>query len=268
MSAHGRDWLAGAGLALVAAGCTNGGISLDLRLRPDPNVNTEAQVIAAVESVVVVLDSPDGLYAPGEERVEGDVQIENADGDPALELVTSVPLTDHLPWIRVEQGSLDPDVVLDVRLLGLPSPGGDPIAVGTVSGVGFADGEVGVPFDLLPALLPPRVVDVIPDDGDTIPGCNLDRIVIVLNKPVLPGTALAEGAILFDPGGAPRSIRVDVSSRFIDVVPPAWSFTSEARYTLTVASSITDVAGEPLDQVPSLEGAQAYEHEFTLVCVP
>jgi hypothetical protein len=171
--------------------------------------------------------------------------------------------------VRVEQGSLEPDVVLDARALGLPSPGGEPVAFGMVSGLMLGDGAADVPFDLLPALLPPRVLEVVPGDGDVLDAaCTIDGILIVLNKPVDPRTALAPGAITFDPGGAPRSLRVDDTARFIDVVPPSWDFTAEARYTLSISSAVTDLDGVPLDQVPSLDDPQPYEHQFVLPCGP
>ena len=261
----------GASILAVCAGCAAGEeIFVDLRLVPDPEVSTREQIVELVESVVVVLDSPEGLYAPGEDRIVGGMQIENADGDPALELVATFPVRDHLPWIRIERGSLDAGVTLDVRVLGLPTPGGAPIAFGMVTDLRFDGSEVQVPFDLLPAVLPPRVVEVVPGDGDSLDAsCAVDQILIVLSKPLDPRTALAPGAIAFDPGGAPRSLRVDDTARFIDVVPPAtWAFATEARYTLTVSTAITDLVGRPLDQLPAVDGAQDYVHEFVLRCQP
>lgn len=256
------------GWSLCASCAADDGLFIDLRLVADPDVSTREQILELVDSVVVVLDSPDGLYAPGDDRIVGGMQIENADADPALELVTTLPVRGHLPWIRIERGSLDPGVTLSVRVLGLPTPGGEPIAFGMVTGLHFDGGEVEVPFDLLPAVLPPRVVEVVPGDGDSLDAsCAVDQILIVLNKPVDPRTALASGAIAFEPGGAPLSLRVDDTARFIDVVPPStWSFTTEARYTLTVSSAITDLEGRALDQLPGVDGAQDYAHEFVLAC--
>jgi hypothetical protein len=255
-------------IAALCASCADDGLYVDLRLVPDPDVSTREQVVALVETVVVVVDSPAGLYAPGDDRVVDGMQIENADADPALELVAIFPVVDHLPWIRIERGSLEPDVALEVRVLGLPTPSGEPIAYGAVSEVRFDSGEVDVPFDLLPAVLPPRVVEVVPGDGDALDAsCVVDQVVVILSKPVDPRTVLAPGAIAFEPGGAPRSIRVDDTARFIDVVPPStWAFTTEARYALTISSRITDLEGRALDQMPAVEGAQDYAHEFALAC--
>ena len=59
---------------------------------------------------------------------------------------------------------------------------------------------------------------------------------------------------------------VDASGRFANVTPPAWSFTGEAVYAVTVATSVTDLAGAPLDQVPARDGAQPYARAFRIPC--
>lgn len=262
--------------AAVAAAC--GGddpVALDLTLVPDPNVNRPADVARLTDSLVLVLDSPEGLYHPGDDvSAGGSVQIEDADGDPTdLELVATVPIEhDALPWIRVERGGLPRDVSLEVRLLGLSSDGGDPVARGGAQGVSFDDGRIDVPFNLVPSRLPPRIAEVVPDDGDVATDCVVGRVVLVFSKPIDPASFLLPGAVMFEPGGAPTELRIDATGRFGEVIPPVLQGVDTVRYHLTVTTDVREDVpgggGPRLDQVPAEEGAQPFERDFVLPCEP
>ena len=257
-------------LAVVACG-DEPATGLDLTLVPDPNVNVPGEVARMVDSLVLVLDGPGGLYHPGDDDPRDDsLQLEDADGDPSdLELVATVPIEDDtLPWIRIARGGLAADTVLDLRVLGLPASGREPVALGGAEGIALDAGEVALPFNLVPKLLPPRIAEVVPGDGDVALGCLVDRVVIIFSKPIDPATFLAPGTVLFEPGGAPTSLRVDASGRFGEVTPPALPGDESVRYHLTITTAIRDEDGRPLDQVPAEEGAQPFEHDFDLPCEP
>lgn len=255
-------------LSLCAMGCA-APEGVDLRLVADPNVNLESQVLAEVDSIVLVVDSPDGLYPPGEERASDGVQIENADSDPALEVVATVGVPeDHLPVIRLHRGSL-PDASLELRLLGLPAEvGGTPTAIGRVQGARLSSPieELDVPFNLLPELLPPRVTEVLPGDGESAPGCEVPVIVLMFSTP-MDEASLAEGVsvtpgevtrVALDPSG--RTAQIELTGTAAE--PPMLT------YRIALAESVTDRRGRPLDQIPSEPGDQAFAFEAALTCGP
>jgi hypothetical protein len=258
-------------LIALAGGC--GGeesTGLDLTLVPDPNVNRPEDVVRLVDSLVLVLDAPGGLYRPGGEAPrDGTVQIEDTDGDPSdLELVATMPLGDQLPWIRIEQGGLPGDASLELLLLGLPAGGGEPVARGGAQGIALGDGRVDVPFNLVPSRLPPRIAEVVPADGDVALDCFVGRVVVVFSKRIEPASFLEPGAVVFDPGGAPTELSVDASGRFGEVIPPPLQGDETVRYHLTVTTVVEDEAGRPLDQIPAEAGAQPFERDFVLPCQP
>jgi len=251
----------------VLVGCSASPV-LDLELVPDPNINSEAQILERVESLVFIFDSPDGLYAPGEEHVEGGVQVVDADADPSdLELVVTFPVLDHLPIVRLEQADLS-DVPIDVRILGESGPG--PIAEGRVLGARFSDAAepVRVPFNIRPEHLPPRVGEVIPSDGQSLQGCFVPTIVVMFSKPIDPATIFLPGAVTFEPGGAPLEIRLDSSGVVAQLEPPTIEGEGTVSYRLRIESMVTDTAGIALDQVAAEPSSQPYVGDFTLICGP
>ncbi|MCS6798723.1 MAG: hypothetical protein NZ898_09350, partial [Myxococcota bacterium] len=203
---------------------------VDLRPDPDRELNGPTEVVQHVRSLVVLLDAPEGLYPPGGERRVDGLHLENVDDDPALELVASLPVRGrHLPLVRIEQGGLRRDVRLDVRLVGV-GDGGHSVAGGRRDAVALDGSLVDVPFDLAPALRPPRVVDLVPDDGDVLEACTLERMVVVFSKPVTATSALRSGVVTFEPGGPARPRMLDASGRFLEVEPPVRDVTGGARF--------------------------------------
>jgi hypothetical protein len=261
--------------ALVfAAGCAEdtATTALDLELTPDPNLNTVEQVVAAIETLVLVVDSPEGLYPPGSETVVGDVQIKNVDGDTdALELVTLIPMPDdRLPWIRLHRGGL-PDVPLTIRLTGLERGGSTrAIALGRVEGVRFTEGELVslvVPFDLGSEVRAPRVEEVLPPDGDDAPGCRIEEVTIVFSEAIDAASLAAPGAVEVEPGGPALDLRLSGSGYIATYQPTALAGAGGVlHYRVTVSTAVVDRDGNPLDQSPTEPGAQAYIGDFQLNC--
>jgi hypothetical protein len=255
-------------LLLLLASCAEPA-GVDLALVPDPNVNSAAQVVEAVDSIVMIADSPEGLYPPGAERASGVAQIENADGDPELELVATIAMpADRLPLIRLVEGTL-PDLPLELRFLGMPpEPGAPSVAIGRVQGVrlGQPIERLDVPFNLRPELLPPRITEVLPNDGAMLAGCDVPAIYLMFSRPIDPATVA--GAVFVNPGTI-GSVRVDPSGLTAEILVSGLSGDgSSVRYGLSVAPTITDLDGRPLDQVPGEEGAQGYDSQLELLCGP
>lgn len=254
--------------ALQIAAC-EGPEGVDLRLVPDPNLNREAQVLDALDTIVLVVDSPDGLYPPGSERAAEGVQIEDADADPSdLELVATIPVaSDRLPLVRLVRGTL-PDVALDLRFLGVPAePGAPASVVGRVQGVhlGRPIEELAIPFNLRPELLPPRVTEVLPGDGAAIVGCDVPRLYVMFSRPIDPATLA--GAVTVTPG-AIDEVRLDPSGLTAELRVGGLAGAGSLRWSLAIAASVTDLEGRPLDQVASEPGPQPYEASFEVTCGP
>ena len=242
---------------------------VDLRLVPDPNLNSEAQVLAALDSIVLVVDSPDGLYPPGSERMVDGVQIEDADADPSdLELVATIPVTGgRLPIIRLERGTL-PDASLELRFLGVPAEAGAPVSVvGRVQGVHLASPieELAIPFNLRPELLPPRVTEILPSDGSGLAGCEVSKIYVMFSRPVDPATLV--GAITVEPGTV-EDVRLDPSGLTAEIRVAGLGGADSLRYSVAIETTVTDVEGRALDQIPSELGPQPYRSAFALTCGP
>jgi hypothetical protein len=264
-------------LCWLLFGCSDGSRPLaafDLELVQDLNINTEAQLIERIDSLVLVVDSDVGLYHPGQESSQGVLQIKNADADPSdLELVITTGLVDgRLPRIRLERGNL-PDAALDLRVLGLRlgEVGDAPLAEGRVRGLRFTaePQALRVGFNIRPEFLPPRVVEVLPSDGVSLRECDIPLVVVVFSKPIALDSLLEPGHISFDPGGVVQQIRTDASGLVANVVPTQLQTTSNGEglgYRLTVSSDVTDTSGLHLDQVPVEAGDQAYSQTFVLPC--
>lgn len=255
-------------IALFVLACAEP-VGVDLELVPDPNVNSPASVRDAIDSIVMIVDSPAGLYAPGSERAEGNVQIENADADPSdLEVVATIALPPaRLPWIRLVQGTL-PDAPLDLRFLGMPPAAGAPaVALGRVSGVrlGAPIGSLGVPFNLRPDLLPPRVTEVLPGDGITASNCEVRVLYVMFSRPIDPSTV--EGAFAIEPGTI-EALRVDPSGLTVEITVGGLVGEGTLGYVVSVAPTVLDTEGRALDQVPSEPGDQAFSIERELSCGP
>lgn len=251
--------------ACLLIGCA-GGTGVDLALVADPNLNSTEDLIAAVDSIVVIVDSEEGLYEPGEEESVGNVQIENVDRDPALEVVSTVVVPDdHLPVIRLLRGTLA-DIPLDVRFLGVPPAGGPPVALGHAQSVELADPieHLDVPFNLRPDLLPPRIVQVLPSDGMVLDPCTLSTVILMFSVPIDASTVAP--AVLVE-GRPPDEVVVDATGLTAQLTVSGIDGSgTELRYSIDVAPTIRGRDGRMLDQVPPQPGDQGLEANYILTC--
>jgi hypothetical protein len=242
--------------------------ALDITLVPDPERNSAGEVVGLVDRMELVVDSDDGLYPPGRERIGEHFEIREYDGDPSdLELVASIPIDDRLPTILLERGSL-PDARIELLARGYDSTGRI-VATGGMSGAEFRDGVIAValPFDLVPGVLPLRVTEVFPSDTDLATHCTISRVVALFSRAVDPASVLGAGSVEIEPGSV-ASVSVDAESgRFLQIVPMPIAGTGDSvSYRLTIATSVTDEAGEPLDQNANEDGLQPFERTFRVPC--
>ena len=259
-------------LALIAMlqACGDSTTALDLELLPSPELNSAADLVSRIRTVVVVVDAATGrLYPPESEQLAGNVQIKNADADPGdLELVALVPMPgDHLPLIRIERGGL-PDVPLHIRVLGsAEGETGTEMARGGATGVSFSDGEietVAVPFNLLPRWLPLMVTEVAPSDGASVPCDSKVSILSVFSRAVDAASVTAPGHITVVelPSADVAAEELAVSLNSVTFVPDR----AVLSYRLTISTDVTDADGAHLDQVPSMQDLQPYREDFQLMC--
>ncbi len=245
--------------------------ALDIRLVPDLNLNSVSQVAGAVDTIRVVVDSPQGLYPPGSESVDGNVQVQDEDNDPSdLELAATVSVPPgRLPVVRIERGGLR-DVPLDIRFIGhASSTPSVRVAEGLVRGLRFESGqirEVPVLFNLRPERLPPRVVEVQPPDGTSLDVCEVDTIVIVFSKPMDRSTLLIPGSFTVDLDPVPGPIVLDASGYIATYAVENPELGKSRSYRVTVSTSVRSQDGAGLDQVAAEPGAQPYDMRFNMEC--
>lgn len=253
----------------VAAACSQPTTAIDLQLLPSPDLNTTADLVGRLSSLVIVVDAAVGrLYPPDAEDLDGDVQIKNADEDPGdLELVAVVAMpTDHLPTIRIERGGL-PDVPLHIRVLGSGGSPGVEMARGGVTGVTFTDDDVtpvAAPFNLLPQFLPIMVTEVAPADGEIVPCSAEFDILAVFSRAVDAATVTPPGRMAVTElgvGDVPAD-KVEVALSTVTFIPSR----SVLAYAVEISSEVTDTSGGTLDEMPGVPGLQPYSEEFHLQC--
>lgn len=264
-------------IALAAAGspgCSDDAVdapALDLQLVPDINLNGVSQIASAIDTLRVIVDSPQGLYPPGSESVNGPVEVRDEDNDPSdLELVATVSVpSGRLPLLRIERGGL-PDAPLDIRIIGHASA--DPsvrVAEGMVRGIRFDSNgvkDVPISFNIRPELLPPRVTEVQPADGTHLQPCRVDTIVVVFSRPILASTLVASGNFVVDRDPAPASIVVDGSGYIATYTAGAPLLAESFPYRITISTNVRSKDGIGLDQVAAEPGAQPYDANFGMSC--
>lgn len=246
--------------------------AIDMELVPDINLNSPSQIVASIDTLRLIIDSPEGLYPPGSESIVGNLEVRDADDDPSdLELIATVAVpAGRLPSVRIERGGL-PDVSLDIRVIGLQSDRPDVrLAEGRVRGIRFDPDDVkplSVAFNLRPEVLPPRVTEVQPADDTFLMPCRVDTIVVVFSKPMDSASLLKPGNFAVDRDPLPESIVVDPSG-FIATYTTGDLKLEEGNlsYRVTILSEAKSRDGVALDQVGAEPGAQPYSGLFTMRC--
>lgn len=267
-------------LALLLASCGDDGAepvktALDISLVPDINVNAVGEVARAIDTIVLTLDSQAGLYPPGSESKQGNVEIKDADGDPAdLELVATFPVpAGRLPLVRLERGGL-PDRALTISVTGIKADKpATTVALGRVEGVRFEpDQALALPivFNILPQHLPPRVMNVMPADGTILPQCELSAMVVTFSKPMSLASLQAEGSFTVASPQTAHVIALDPTK-----YNATYSFLAKPEFEdleggfgvrVVVSSAVTSLGGVNLDQVGAEPGNQPFDRLLSMTC--
>ena len=167
------DTLAIAGIACTLSGlvcaCSGDRTAIALGFVHDRMLNSEADVLAAVRVVELILDADSGLGVPAAGRY-GRWQATNTDGDADLELVTdlAVPASASFPPYRLLRGALASGP-FDITARG--RDGDDHVVAAgppTQAEFGASSRSVDLSLDLLGLYRSPRVVASQPADGDVL----------------------------------------------------------------------------------------------------
>lgn len=257
-----RYWMVFIG-GLASAGCSDSEPALDLELIQDLNLNSPEQVAQWVDTLRVIVDSPEGLYGPDDAQSGNGFRIANVDADPAFEFVIESPVTQSpLPSIRVEQGGL-PAGPLDIRLEGFGDASGA-VASGGVSSVSFGESEpesLPIPFNLNTQFLPPRVLEAFPGQGEVT--CRAGLALLLMSKPLDPDSVVAGENLIVErlDLGLSLPVTFDVDGLVIRLafgdVPE-----ERAHYRIWVGGDLVDGDGMVLDQDPRVVGEQVFASEF------
>lgn len=263
-------------LALLAQGCGEE-TALDLNLVADPNVNSEQALVAAVDRLRLVVDSPSGLYPLSASRKEQDFEITDEDDDKVAELVTWVGMNGKLPLIRLEQGGL-PDVPIELRLAGHKGGGINALAAGGVQGIHFTPGQilpVKVPFNLKADHRPPRVTQVFPADGaKELPVGSVSSVLVIFSKEMSKTEVERAGVFTVFIKQGDKEVVVPAKSVLARALYKGGPWQAEyafvklldlaATFHVRVLAKARDASGRPLDQVPLQPGNQPFTSSFSI----
>ena len=273
-------------LALALAACAHlscaDETAIDLHLVPDPNINDAAALRARLTAVQVVLDAPSGLYPPSAVREAPPLRIADVDDDGHPELIVDFPLDGigELPVVRIERGGLSDDVFpVEIRVEGF-DPDRLAIAAGGVQGVSFADGQVKsieTPFNVKPLYRPPRVTQVLPEDGarGLRPEALSSAMVIFskrMNRASIEAAGVFEVRQVVGEGEEKTVPAQQIIVRDLGATPTSpttaeYVFADELAvgiYRVRVSSKATDQSGRALDQVAMQAGDQPFASQFQI----
>jgi hypothetical protein len=265
--------LAFLGAALAVGGCAEESTTLLVELVPNPEVNTRADVIALVNTLEVVVDAEGGFAElPADEGESwGPYQASDVDGDGDLELTLGRPGgREALDPFAFEQGSQG-DRVIGITVRGVTTTPDEVAALGG-SAARFEPGqqtEVEVPFNLVPAFRPLRVLSMNPAQGAQGLTSPVTEISVQLGGEV-QAEAL-EGAITLRDSRSGDAYAPLVTPSYVDSalgrltnVKLTECILYGGEYTLALSTEICSVTGQCLDQFLGVEGAQPFEGSFSI----
>lgn len=266
-------------LLVAAAGCSEDPTAIRIKLVVDPTLNTEQQVLSVINRLQLVLDTESGFSA----EPDAALSLQNMDTDTDLELVydQDVHGLTTFPLLRLRPGR-DHQMPLEILARGLA--GGELAALGDPVSVRFeddADLEVSVPLDLRARFRPPRVVATLPQDGqDKVPAA-LGYIYVVFSKWIKPSTMTGNLKLVYQGTGGEQSVAGawdHSNSTVTEMGQPEERTTATFKlgdcslapgtYRIEASSSITDTAGNPLDQHALSEQLDSFSATFTLPGAP
>lgn len=220
--------------------------SLTLALEPTTTLNTDDEVVAQVERIELHVDAVGGLDGlPNTAGIAGEGVAVDRNGDGRLEWVAQIDAAGALPEVDLFPGS-NLGAQLTVDVFGLT--GSTLVALGSRDGLTFREGvatRATIPFDLLPAYRPPRVVAVLPPDGGETPCDQAVTTVTILFSEDIASASLRDAVQFFDN----KSYRIPATVRGAGTVL-RFSLGSlpAAAYSVHVTGEILDLDGDALQQ--------------------
>lgn len=263
--------------AVLLGACSGPDTAVRLHLVPDPKLNTEAQVLAVVQSLDLVMDGRAGfagVSAPGEAGSFTAVDID-ADGVLELRLQRKLKGRDALPQfllLRGESGEGPFELAAHGRA------GDNIVALGELRDLRFHDGEERVrdlPFDLRPGHRAPRVDLTMPADGESSVPTALGEIYVQFSK-VVKGMEqhvslrfeTQDSATIQVPGSvvvAAKSVmRVGHEETFTTATIKLGCALGPGTYRIEATAQIIDEKGLALDQDASVDGANGFVGRFRI----
>lgn len=241
-----------------------------LVLRPDPALAREQDLAARLAAVQVLLDAPDGFaQLPQDADEVNGFSVTDVDGDAEAELLLELSTggREELPRVRLDPGHNEAKRIA-VRARGLDAQGRLVAYGGVEPRVLFASGrvnEVEVPFNPARAVMPPRVIAVLPTALPTA-GFVLGKVAFVSSRALAPeslegrvslqlyaddDSATQVEGVLAGPVGCPDGTQMWTFAPTACHTPA----TSYVRFELTLAEGVADTDGAPLRDAEGQAGA-------------
>ncbi len=272
-------------LGLGLAACSGAETAINIRLAPNPELNSERQILALIHSIKLTLDAPGGFKgALTEGQQLGPFIATDVDSDKMLELQLTYPLgvETALPLFRLFPGQ-NGDRVFQLAARGVTPavPRDEVVATGVVESVRFYAGEtidLMVPFDLRAAYRPPRVVATTPRSSEIGVPSALARLELEFSKPI-DRSSLQYLTITYDSSAGPRPLAAgkwelrelqvrelgletkrSVAGFTVDVTCPL----SPGTYHLHADALVRDLSGSGLDQDATRDGPDPFDGTFVV----
>jgi len=269
-------------LLLLLAGCGDDPqTAIRLRLTANPELNSEPQVVAALDRIEIVFDSPDGFgNIPAGGGKVGPLTARDVDSDGVQELVLDEPAAgEGFPLLRLLPGH---NLVRDFSIRAVGFSGSRAAAVGGATAVSFTEGEsldVSVPLDLCDGFLPPRVLYTVPGAGEALDedaAARLGEIRVYFSREVDPGSLSGNLRVIDAASG-----KSPEGSWTVEKLTAPCLGTAEHRslavlqlsepcglesgtYRVEAGSGVLDTLGAPLDQTALQPGANSFSSSFTV----
>lgn len=267
-------------LALVLLACSGEETSLLLHFMPDPVLNTEAQLLSAIDRVQLVLDA-DGGFAGVSTAAQGagpwTAAQRDGDKELELELTRSIAAEQGFPELRILPGQ-NGDRAFRIAAYGLV--GTKLVALGgTSTTTRFREGgptDVAIPFNLRASYRAPRVLLSVPADGTTTTAKGVGRLHLELSTVVTTDSLRSGLQVYFRGTSGERLLQGNVitstqqlqelgitDTRSIVEFEGPCPF-GPGSYRVVLSTQVKDLAGRALDQDAQQPGANAYQGTFTV----
>jgi hypothetical protein len=266
--------------ALLASSCSGEPTSLRLRISADSSLDTEGQVLAAIDRLELVLDARGGFAGvTGAGAAAGAFVAEDVDSDSELELVLDRDTAglDTFPAYRLLPGS---NAATRFSATAKGTSRSEVAAVGAAASLRFVDGEspeVQIPLNLRAKYRAPQVILTLPQNGQSsVPGA-LSQIYVLFSKAILSSSLAGNLRVVYSGTAGEKELQGAWTLSTTSVLDQGFEedrteatlklagcVLNPGTYRLEAGTGITDAAGTALDQSPPEEGQSGFEGTFTV----